>query len=205
MQIPHLGDDWRSARVPRTLGTGYPQPGQGPVSQPAHRPTLPDPGAQPRFGNSHLYVEGTAHGRLFTMLTSGPLGQVCKTIVLPPLCICGGNDLSYLNHIIIAHYNASYGCGKCLKQAFMSSSALYNHKKVCLGFVAKKPAAGSDSKPSSGRGSDGSHSGPTRATPKKEDSKAPAMGNRMCGPASLWHQEFLHSSHILSARQDASS
>ena len=23
----------------------------------------------------------------------------------------GGNDLSYLNHIIIAHYNVSYGCG----------------------------------------------------------------------------------------------
>ena len=33
----------------------------------------------------------------------------------------GGNDLSYLNHIIIAHYNTSYGCGKCLKQAFVSS------------------------------------------------------------------------------------
>ena len=42
----------------------------------------------------------------------------------------GGNNLSYLNHIIIAHYNASYGCGKCLNQAFMSSSALHNHKKV---------------------------------------------------------------------------
>ena len=90
----------------------------------------------------------------------------------------GGNDLSYLNHIIIAHYNASYGCGKCLKQAFMSSSALHNHKKVCLRFIAKKPAAGSDSKPSSGRGEDGSHSGSTRATPKKKDSKAPTADSQ---------------------------
>ena len=89
----------------------------------------------------------------------------------------GGNDLSYLNHIIIAHYNASYGCGKCLKQAFMSSSALHNHKKVCLRFT-KKPAAGSDSKPSSGRGGDGSHSGSTRATPKKKDSKAPTTDSQ---------------------------
>ena len=81
-----------------------------------------------------------------------------------------GEDLSYLNHIIV-HYNASYGCAKCLKQAFVLSSALHNHKKVCLGF-ATKPAAGSDSKLSSGRGGDGSHSGSTRATPKKKDSKA---------------------------------
>ena len=73
-----------------------------------------------------------------------------------PFCMyAGANDLSYLNHIIIAHYNASYGCGKCLKQAFVSSSALHNHKKVCLGF-AKKPATGSDSKPSSCSGGDNS-------------------------------------------------
>ena len=109
--------------------------------------------------------------------TSRPLGQVHKTVILPLLHIHGGDDLPYLNHIIIAHYNASYGCGKCLKQAFMSSSALHNHKKVHLRF-AKKPAAGSDSKPSSGRGGDGSHGGSTRATPKKKDSKVPTVDSQ---------------------------
>ena len=64
----------------------------------------------------------------------------------------GGNDLSYLNHIVIAHYNTSYGCGKCLKQAFISSSALHTHKKVCLGLASKKATGVPDSKPSSGRG-----------------------------------------------------
>ena len=59
----------------------------------------------------------------------------------------------------------------------MLSSALHNHKKVCLGFITKKPAAGSDSKPSSGGGGDGSHGGSTRATPKK-DSKAPATNSQ---------------------------
>ena len=45
-----------------------------------------------------------------------------------PFCTyVGGNDLSYLNHIIITHYNMSYGCGRCLKQAFISSSALHTH------------------------------------------------------------------------------
>ena len=92
-----------------------------------------------------------------------------------PLCeYADVNDLSYLNHIIIVHYNAIYGCGKCLKQAFMSSSAFHNHKKVCLGFD-KKSAAGSYCKPSSSGGGNGSQgSGSTRATPKKKDSKAPA-------------------------------
>ena len=94
-------------------------------------------------------------------------------LILPLLRLRRGNDLSYLNHIIIAHYNASYGCGKCLKQAFVSSSALHNHKKVCLKF-AKKPTTGSDGKPSSGGVGDGNQgSGSTRATPKKKDSKAP--------------------------------
>ena len=70
-----------------------------------------------------------------------------------PFCMyTGANDLSYLNHIIIAHYNASYGCRKCLKQAFMSSSALHNHKKVCLGFDKKTPMTGSDGKPRSSSG-----------------------------------------------------
>ena len=64
----------------------------------------------------------------------------------------GGNDLSYLNHIIIAHYNASYGCGKYLKQAFVSSSTLHNHKKVCIGLIPKKSTRGSGSKPSSSGG-----------------------------------------------------
>ena len=58
-----------------------------------------------------------------------------------PFCTyAGGNDLSYLNHIIIAHYNASYGCGQCLKQAFISSLTLHTHKKVCLRFASAKAA-----------------------------------------------------------------
>ena len=84
-----------------------------------------------------------------------------------PFCTyIGRNDLSYLNHVIIAHYNASYGCGKCLKQAFVSSSTLHNHKKVCIGLVPKKSTGGSGSKPSSGGEGDGSHGGSSKATPK---------------------------------------
>ena len=95
-----------------------------------------------------------------------------------PFCTyVGGNDLSYLNHIIIAHYNARYGCGKCLKQAFVSSSALHNHKKVCIRLIPKKSTGGSGSKPSSGGGDDGSCRGSTKATSKK-DGKAPAADSQ---------------------------
>ena len=89
-----------------------------------------------------------------------------KSIKMSFCMYTGANNLSYLNHIIIAHYNASYGCGKCLKQAFVLSSALHNHKKVCLRFD-KKPTKGSDSKPSSSGGGDNSqgHSS-TRAMPR---------------------------------------
>ena len=101
-----------------------------------------------------------------------------KSVKMSFCTYVGVNDLSYLNHIIIAHYNASYGCRKCLKQAFMSSSALHNHKKVCLRFT-KKPAAGSESKPSSASGGNGSQgSSSTRKTPKKKDSKAPTIDSQ---------------------------
>ena len=105
--------------------------------------------------------------------------DLCGKSIKMSFCMyAGANDLSYLNHIIIVHYNASNGCWKCLKQAFVSSSALHNHKKVCLRFD-KKPVKGSDSKPSSGGGGNNSQgSGSTRATPKKHASKAPATDSQ---------------------------
>ena len=85
-----------------------------------------------------------------------------------PFCTyTGGNDLSYLNHVIIVHYNTSYGCRKCLKQAFISSLALHTHKKVCLGLTSRKAAGVPDGKPSSGRG-DSDHGVSSKATPKKD-------------------------------------
>ena len=109
-----------------------------------------------------------------------------------PFCAyAGGNDLSYLNHIIIAHYNASYRCRKCLKQAFVSSSALHNHKKVCLGLASKKSARVSEGKPRSSRG-DSSHRGSFKATPKK-DSKAVAANSQCLSTPSASQQSPRHS------------
>ena len=79
----------------------------------------------------------------------------------------GGNGLSYPNHIIIVHYNASYGCGQCLKQVFVSSSALHTHKKVCLGYPSKKASGIPDGNPKSG-GGNSRHGASSKATPKKD-------------------------------------
>ena len=120
-----------------------------------------------------------------------------------PFCAyVGGNDLSYLNHVIIAHYNTSYGCGKCLKQTFISSSALHTHKKVCLWLTTRKAAGVPDGKPSSG-GGDSSHRSSSKTTPKK-DGKAAATNSQGSGatPASQpsphhsrWGTSHHHKSH----------
>ena len=100
-----------------------------------------------------------------------------------PFCTYArGNDLSYLNHIIITHYNASYGCGRCLKQAFVSSSVLHTHKKVCLRFTSRKAARVPDGKPSSGRG-DSSCGVSSKATPKKDSKVAAATSQGSSTPS----------------------
>ena len=104
----------------------------------------------------------------------------------------GGNDLSYLNHIIIAHYNASYGCGKYLMQAFVSSSALHNHKKVCLRLASRKSTRVLDGKPSDG--GDSSHGGSSKATPKKVSSSAPPA-SQPSPHRSRWETSHHHKSH----------
>ena len=120
-----------------------------------------------------------------------------------PFCsYAGGNDLSYLNHIIIAHYNASYGCGKCLKQAFVSSLALHTHKKVCLGLTTRKATGVPDGKPSSG-GDDSGLGSSSKATPKKNGKEATANSQGLSAtPASQsfprrsgWGTSHHHKSH----------
>ena len=120
-----------------------------------------------------------------------------------PFCIyAGGNDLSYLSHIIIAHYNASYSCGKCLKQAFISSSALHTHKKVCLGLTSRKAAGVPDGKPSSGRGD--SERGSSSKTTSKKDGKVVTTNSQGLSATSVsqplprcsgWGTSHHHKSH----------
>ena len=53
-----------------------------------------------------------------------------KLSVCPFYQYFGSNNLSYLNHIICAHYNVSYGCGKCLNKVFPTGQWLTVHIKA---------------------------------------------------------------------------
>ena len=127
-----------------------------------------------------------------------------KTVKLSfcPFCAyAGGNDLLYMNHVIVMHYNASYACGKCLKQAFISSLALHTHKKVCLGLTTRK-ATGVPNGNSSGGGNSG-HGSSSKATPKKNGKVATANSQGLSAmPSSQplpchsrWGTSHHHKSH----------
>ena len=120
-----------------------------------------------------------------------------------PFCAyAGGNDLSYLNHIITAHYNASYGCGKCLKQVFVSSTALHTHKKVCTRLSSKKSAGDSG-----GGGGDASRGASIKGTPKK-DGKAPTdLQSSSTTPAacSSPHRSGHEASHSKDSKESSGS
>ena len=71
-------------------------------------------------------------------------GKTKRKLLFYPFCqYSGSNNLSYLNHIISTHYNASYECRKYLTE-FPTRQWLKVHIKCCKGLkteVAKeKPA-----------------------------------------------------------------
>ena len=146
--------------------------------------------SQPYLILAHSADSVTAFSLLRELHTTACLRQLQvnlwgKSVKLSfcPFCACaGGNDLSYLNHIIIVHYNTSYECGKCLKQAFVSSLTLQTHKKVCLRFTSKKATQVPDGKPSSGRGDSG-HGGSSKATPKKDGKAAATNSQGLSAPS----------------------
>ena len=56
------------------------------------------------------------------------------------------NDPAYLNHIVCAHYDASFGCGACLSAITSSGQQMKVHIKECSG-LAPPPTASQESVP----------------------------------------------------------
>ena len=68
-----------------------------------------------------------------------------------PFCqYCSSNDPSYLNYIICAHYEASFGCGCCLGKVYSNGQALSKHMGGCKGL--KTDATKGKSSPSPRKG-----------------------------------------------------
>ena len=67
-----------------------------------------------------------------------------------PFCkYCGSNNPSHLNHIICAHYKASFGCGCYLGKVYSTGQALNEHMQGCKGLktdVTKRKSSPSPAK-----------------------------------------------------------
>ena len=61
-----------------------------------------------------------------------------KHLSFCPFCLyTGSNDQTYMNHIICGHYDAMYGCGKCLDKVTVLGQQMSNHFKHCKGLKEK--------------------------------------------------------------------
>ena len=106
-----------------------------------------------------LHAPGSLHQ--LSMSMQGNLPEKYHT----KLCFClfckysGANDLSFLNHIMHTHYQANYGCGKCLEEVCSESQPMQNHFKECEGL----PDSDSSCSP---------HHSPHRAQAQAEPKKA---------------------------------
>ena len=74
--------------------------------------------------------------------------KTVKKLSFCPFCLYNGsNDISYMNHIVCRHYGTVYGCGKCLKEVFLSGQQLKMHLKICVGFPKGGTPSSSDKEP----------------------------------------------------------
>ena len=80
-----------------------------------------------------LLQELHAKGSLWHLKMEVPMeaaGKFKWKLSFCPFCqYLGSNDLSYLNCIICMHYNANYGCSKCLDGVFNMGMQLKQHMK----------------------------------------------------------------------------
>ena len=61
-------------------------------------------------------------------------GKPIQKLSFCPFCqYSGSNDPSYMNHTIYRHYNANYGCSKCLDEVYITGQPLCKHMKTCKG------------------------------------------------------------------------
>ena len=80
------------------------------------------------------------------------------------------NDPAYLNHIVCAHYDVSFGCGSCLSAITSSVQQMKTHIKECSG-LTPLPTASQESAPG-GRSSKKSAPDSKHVSSKKKSSRS---------------------------------
>ena len=84
-----------------------------------------------------LHIKDSLHH--LPMETKAEVGsKPIQKLSFCPFCqSSGSNDPSYMNHIVCRHYNANYGCGKCLNEVYITGQPLSKHMKTCKGLPKK--------------------------------------------------------------------
>ena len=73
------------------------------------------------------------------MMSKNPI----KCLSFCPFCqYVSSNDQSYLNHIILVHYNMAYRCGQCLSEVTPIGQMLSQQLNACWGFSDKTAKIG---------------------------------------------------------------
>ena len=95
-----------------------------------------------------LYQLATECQTLGSEPKSDTNGKTLKKLSFCPFCLYNGsNDILYMNHIMSRHYCTAYGCGKCLKEVFLSDQQLKLHLRVCTGLPKGDTTSSSDKEP----------------------------------------------------------
>ena len=105
-----------------------------------------------------IYLSGEAKDRHGTRVSCCPF---CAYTIQ--------NDLAYLNHIVCAHYDASFGCGSCLSVITSSVQQMKAHIKECSG-LTPLPTASQESAP-------GGHS-PKKSAPDSKHVRSKKKSSR---------------------------
>ena len=96
----------------------------------------------------------------------------------------GSNDQSYMNHIICGHYNANYGCSKCLNEVFITGQTLRKHMKTYKGLpkeaMDKATAEDTDSTTSGKKKKSKSKDLPPDSQPPSQSSQGSSQASPCC-------------------------
>ena len=130
--------------------------------------------------------------RCFKMETNAEAGDKTKwKLSFFPFCqYSGSSDPSYLNHIICAHYNANYECGKCLDEVFITRQQLSKHMKGC-----KVVTTDEVEKPTSGHMKGAPSSSGSKKKKKKHKTKSQPSDSQLA-PQTLLPTSSHVSSHM---------
>ena len=126
-----------------------------------------------------LHIRNSLH-HLPMETKAGAGSKSTRKLSFCPFCqYSGSNDQSYMNHIICGHYNANYGCSKCLNKVFMTGQPLPKHMKTCNG-LPKKAMDKATAEDISGKKKSKSKDLPADLQPPSQSSQGGSQVNLHC-------------------------